>query len=241
MDSINTLKGYDKVVYMEDPSSSLHKNKFTTPTPSKRKFIIILISTIILSTVFICLIATTLIHHTTTKSNNPNSNSNSIRAVCNLTNYLESCTKSLQNSNTADPEKLLEFSLQVSLQELTNLSSLPQKLLLKVNDPRVKSGLIDCESLFTDAVDSLNSSISLMKVGPGEKMLSVQKINDIKTWVSAAMTNLETCLDGLDEMNSSLHDEMVIKMKNSKEYTSNSLAIVAKIETLLDELHIPMH
>ncbi|OVA13883.1 Pectinesterase inhibitor domain [Macleaya cordata] len=58
-----------------------------------------------------------------------------------------------------------------------------------------------------------------MKVGPGENLLSTAKINDIKTWLSSAITDQETCLEGLIEMNSTLVDEVKTAMKNSTEFT----------------------
>ncbi|KAF9616165.1 hypothetical protein IFM89_028631 [Coptis chinensis] len=233
MNSINTLKGYDKVGHVEDQSSIPKKNP-------KHKLLIILIPALILLTAIICLTATLIIHNTsTTKSKLPKSNS--ITAVCSLTNYPQSCISSLQNSTSADPEQLFKLYLQVSVHSLKNLSAVPQQLIIKVNDPRVKSALLDCESLFNDAVEEIKGSMSLMNVGQGEKMLTVNKINYIKTWISGAMTNLETCLDGLDEMDSSLHDVMKTSMVNSNEFLSNSLAIVGKIDLVLDQFHLTMH
>ncbi|KAF5176549.1 Pectinesterase [Thalictrum thalictroides] len=66
------------------------------------------------------------------------------------------------------------------------------------------------------------------------------KIEDIKTWVSTAITNQETCLDGLDEtQRSDLLSQMKNAMKNSTEFSSNSLAIVAKIIKVIDDLSLP--
>ncbi|KAL5703860.1 pectinesterase [Ranunculus cassubicifolius] len=80
-----------------------------------------------------------------------------------------------------------------------------------------------------------------MKVGEGDKMLSEKKINDIQTWLSAALTNLDTCVESVDEMDPSLHEELEMKMKNGKQFMSNSLAIIAHMESLLHQLHVPIH
>ncbi|KAK3195848.1 hypothetical protein Dsin_027158 [Dipteronia sinensis] len=50
------------------------------------------------------------------------------------------------------------------------------------------------------------SEIEVVRLG--EKMLTESKVNDIQTWISAAMINQETCLDGLEEMGSTAVDEV---------------------------------
>lgn len=78
----------------------------------------------------------------------------------------------------------------------------------------------------------LNDSVST--VTNGTVNLTDVEINDIQTWVSAALTDQETCVDGLEEAGFSLGtvDKVKKMMKKSNEYTSNSLAIVANIRNL---------
>jgi pectinesterase inhibitor-like protein len=80
-----------------------------------------------------------------------------------------------------------------------------------------------------------------MEVGPGEKMLNLEKVNDIRTWISAAMTDQDTCIDGLEEMGSKFLDEIKAKIERSKEFLSISLAIIAKMQALLENFDLKMH
>lgn len=96
-------------------------------------------------------------------------------------------------------------------------------------------------SQFEDALTRLNDTVSEMEVGSGEKMLMERKISDMQTWISGAMTDEDTCLDGLEEMGSKVFDEMKTKMQKSKELLSNSLAIIANIQTLLQKVGLTMH
>lgn len=80
-----------------------------------------------------------------------------------------------------------------------------------------------------------------MEVGPGKKMMTESKIEDMRTWLSSAITDQETCLDGLEEMNSSVVEEVKNTMQPSKEFTSNSLAILANIKVLLQNFNLTMH
>ncbi|KAJ6943423.1 hypothetical protein NC652_009019 [Populus alba x Populus x berolinensis] len=99
----------------------------------------------------------------------------------------------------------------------------------------------DCLSLFDDSLGKLNDSLLAMEVGPGEKMLTLEKVNDIHTWISAAMTDQDTCIDGLEEMESVLPDEIKAKVERSKDFLSISLAIIAKMEDLLKKFDLEMH
>jgi hypothetical protein len=72
-------------------------------------------------------------------------------------------------------------------------------------------------------------------------------MDDLKTWISTTITDQETCLDALQELNVTEHfnqalvDHVKAAMENSTEFVSNSLAIVAKILGLLSDFNIPIH
>ncbi|KHN21863.1 Pectinesterase 3 [Glycine soja] len=68
------------------------------------------------------------------------------------------------------------------------------------------------------------------------------RISDVQTWASMAMTDQETCLDGLEEVGDvATMEEMKKIMKRANEYTSNSLAIVANIHNLLQRFYMALH
>lgn len=105
------------------------------------------------------------------------------------------------------------------------------------DDPALK----DCRDLLDEGLSRLNESASLMEVSQGEKVLTEKKISDIQTWVSGAMTDQETCMDGLEEMESTTMIEVKSKLKKSREYMSNTLAILANIHSLLDMFGLALH
>ncbi|GKV20423.1 hypothetical protein SLEP1_g30551 [Rubroshorea leprosula] len=115
----------------------------------------------------------------------------------------------------------------------------------KIMDTRVKVALDVCATVIDDALDRLNESVSTMEVSKGEKLLSTLKIDALKTWLNASITDQETCFDALDELNGTehlaIHDKLKTAMQNSTEFASNSLAIVTKILSLLADFNIPIH
>jgi hypothetical protein len=62
-----------------------------------------------------------------------------------------------------------------------------------------------------------------------------------KTWLSATFTDQETCLDALQELNSTLVDDVRTAIENSTKFANNSLAIMAKILGLLFNFNIPIN
>ncbi|XP_004303759.1 PREDICTED: pectinesterase 3 [Fragaria vesca subsp. vesca] len=243
MDSMTSFKGYGKVDELEEQA-------FRRKT--RKRFIIVIVSIIVLVAVIIGAVTGTVIHNRNSSSSPSPTEpatqltpSSSLKAVCDVTLYPNSCfssISSLKNSNTTDPEALFKLSLHVAIDEVSKLKDLPSKLKSKIgNDTKLNEAFKVCETLFDDAVDKLNDSLSSMEIGSSDKLLSQTKINDLKTWITASMTDQDTCLDSLEELNSTLVQEFRDAMQNSTEYASNSLAIVAKILDLLSRMGIPVH
>ncbi|KAL8118194.1 hypothetical protein AgCh_015917 [Apium graveolens] len=150
--------------------------------------------------------------------------------VATITYISTTTTKPPSLSTHADPVLLFNTSLYISLAELKNISALPQSLITESTDTRTVSALHDCEILFDDAVTQLNKSIKSLTVGPGAVVFTRTKIRELNVWISAAMTDQETCLDGLEEMGSTARNEVRMKVQLSKQCMSDSLAILAKIQ-----------
>ncbi|KAL3528359.1 hypothetical protein ACH5RR_007681 [Cinchona calisaya] len=248
MDSINFFKGYGKV---NNPSENqqLQLQQISSQKALQRRRIILSASLAILLTIIVLALIGGLVHESATEPAEPedelNDSGESLKTVCGVTQHLDSCINSISSLNDpprSDPVHFFNLSLQVSLRELANLSSLPRTLISRSNDPKTESALKDCVNLFDDSLSQLKNSAELMKVGPGEKkmLLTEMKISDMQTWISAAMTDQETCLDGLDEMGSTVVDEVRVRVHKSNEYMSNSLAILNNLKDLVAKFGLKM-
>ncbi|CAJ2639402.1 unnamed protein product [Trifolium pratense] len=232
MDSLKIFKGYDKVEdNLEDPQKQQeqHRHKISKPLIATISIIVtILFLTFTLS-------FTLFYHHNnSTESQNPLNSLNStelIRSVCNVTRFPDSCFTAISSStqNPTDPKTILKISILASINELNKFASS-----LKANSSGHTLG--DCNELIDDAVSRLNDSVSVFS--DDAVTLTDVKINDIQTWVSAALTDQQTCVDGLEEVGFSLVEKVKKIMQKSYEYISNSLAIVANIRNLVN---VPLH
>lgn len=237
MDSINSFKGYGKV----DPVEEAAFRKKT-----RKRLVILIVSVVLLVAIIIGAVVGTLVHKKNNKSSSssspsPSSSVAALNAVCKETLYPDSCYSSisaLNLGNTADPEELFRISLRVVIDSMRSLS---QSIVSKTVDPGAKKAFEVCQVVVDDALDRLNDTLNAMDVNEakGEKFLSSSKLNDLKTWLSATITDQETCLDALDEFNAtaSLGDAM----DKPAQYASNSLSIVAKILGVLAKFNVPVH
>jgi pectinesterase len=240
---MQSFKGYGKVDEIEQ--QAFQKN-------TRKRITTIIISAIILLAVIIAAVAGVLIHKRNTSSSSdllPNTQltpATSLKAVCDATQYPNSCfaaISSLPDSNTTDPEKLFKLSLKVAIDELSNLTRGFSKKIQASGDTRLKKAVDVCGSVLNDSLDRLNDSMST--IVSGEKILSPTKIRNVETWISAALTDHDTCLDAVGELNSTaakkLRSEIETAMRNSTEFASNSLAIVTKVIRLLSNFEVPNH
>lgn len=247
MDSINFIKGYGKVQDLELQHQSPNPNTSTQKKPlvTAVSILAILFLSLTLGAMF-----GVLVHMAASDPPDlPSSSSNSavhdtdsvIKAVCNVTRYPDSCFSSItslcsSSKKLTDPEAIFRLSLRVSIAELSNFKN------TMISNSNQGAAFSDCQSQIEDAVSRLNDSVVAMEVCSGrEKVLTEAKIGDLRTWISAAMTDQETCLDGLEETGSTALDEVKTKIKKSQEYTSNCLAILANIHTLLRNFNVPLH
>lgn len=97
----------------------------------------------------------------------------------------------------------------------------------------------DCVKLYTDALSQLNDSITEIEreKKKGGNWLTKEVVGDVKTWISAAMTDGETCSDGIEEMGTIVGNEIKKEMEMANQMMSISLAIVSQMKKLLLILH----
>ncbi|KAE8662653.1 Ribosomal protein S4 [Hibiscus syriacus] len=228
MASVNHLKGYEKI------SQSHLEHQYPHPKTSPRRSstaVIIIVSAVL---IFTFVTAWTLAA-SKLEDKNPTGSADSISTICNVTRYPESCFAALSPLNASkspDPEAFLHLSLRVSITHLSNLSSSFSSL----NDLHSQPALKDCLTLFDDAINRLNDSVSAMK-----SQLTMEKISDIQTWISSAMTDQDTCNDGLEETGWTAGEEIKSQARTFKESLSNSLAIVANMQNLVQKFGLTMH
>ncbi|XVF51670.1 hypothetical protein PTKIN_Ptkin04bG0203100 [Pterospermum kingtungense] len=124
-----------------------------------------------------------------------------IKTSCNATTKPDLCFATFSiyaGEIQASPEILANKSLSLTLNATRSASKTMKKLCKEKGlKPREAAALQDCVEEVGDSVDELKRSIGEMHESRGKSFDF--RMSDIKTWVSAALTNDDTCMDDFSE------------------------------------------
>ncbi|KAJ6433115.1 hypothetical protein OIU84_020195 [Salix udensis] len=164
--------------------------------------------------------------------------STSVKAVCDVTLYKDSCYNSLAPVAKPDqiqPEELFRLAIQVAKNELSKASQHFSKdggaLYNGVKDNMTIAALENCQELLSLALDHLDDSL---QAGHGVNVIDIA--DDLRSWLSTSGTCYQTCIDGLSE--AKLQAAAQDYLKSSSELTSNSLAIITWISKVASSVNI---
>eukprot|EP00253_Pinus_taeda_P028588 PITA_28588 len=144
-----------------------------------------------------------------------------VRSVCSQTRFPERCVSSLATYTTYETATIDNLMSQV-MKESMELVQQAHEFAISLNknmmNEKESAAWLDCAQLFQDTMDHLNVCLSND---------SIKK--DIPTWLSAALTNQDTCLNGFRDFNlttsSSISPLLSSRVLNVSELLSNSLSM----------------
>ncbi|XP_039173846.1 probable pectinesterase/pectinesterase inhibitor 46 [Eucalyptus grandis] len=202
---------------------------------TRKRTIVISLSSIVLVAIGVAAVVGTSVHANNMSSGKPRPLSTSVKAVCDVTLYKDSCLSSLapraNSSGQVRPGDLFKLSIQVALEELAKAAgSFSEQGTIFHNtmvNETASAVLEGCCELLGLALDHLNSSLS-----SSDASNVLNSVDDLRTWLSAAGTCQQTCIDGFDESAGAIKENVASYLKNSGELTSNSLAIITWISSI---------
>ncbi|KAB2627256.1 pectinesterase/pectinesterase inhibitor 24 [Pyrus ussuriensis x Pyrus communis] len=227
---MSSIKSYGKI---DESEQARLDNRRKTRT----RVAIISLSSIVLVCVVVAAVVGTTVHNKSGGNSKDSAISTSVKAVCDVTLYQDSCYSSLGplvNSSNVKPEEIFNLAIQVAINELSKAAthfSADGVLNAIAKDTESVAALKDCQDLLSLALDHLNDSLSDAKS-------LVDVFDDLKTWLSSSGTYQQTCIEGFDDVKGELKDKVVGYLKNSNELTSNSLAIVSWISKFLNSVNL---
>ncbi|KAI4332636.1 hypothetical protein L6164_017528 [Bauhinia variegata] len=196
------------------------------------------ISSPFLFTTFLSLLFIISILHTASASSNSTATSNSlkiykayIKKACNSTTYPKLCYNSLSSYASkikTNPLRLTMISLSLAQKAAKSaLSTITKLSTLKGLTYQETEVIADCKENIDDTVYEIKQSLSVMKTFNGSSYDEYQWDN-IKTWMSSAITDESTCTDEFDEMEvrPSLQKKINSTVVNVATITSNSLSLI---------------
>ncbi|KAG2708916.1 hypothetical protein I3760_05G215400 [Carya illinoinensis] len=174
---------------------------------------------------------------TTSPSNNIHTYENYIKTSCNSTTYPALCYKSLSPyafNIKENPHHLRKTALSRTLKAARNASFTVKRLSRQMAGltPRLEAAVIkDCIVTMENSLDELKQSLNAMK-HLNESNEEVQ-LENIKTWVSAALIDEHTCMDGFEEggwVSAAVKNKISNSVVKIAWLTSNALCLINNLK-----------
>lgn len=163
-----------------------------------------------------------------------------IRSSCRSTQYPALCEQSLSSyaqSIRGNPRGLALAALNVTLQRAQSACGFVDSLTKSASAAPHRGAIKDCIENLSDGVDRLRRSVVEMnhmgRAGSPDYQLH---LSNVQTWISAALTDENTCLDGCrvgtpagKAVNPAIREALRKHVVELAQVTSNALALVNKI------------
>lgn len=159
-----------------------------------------------------------------------------IRTSCNSTLYPEICYSTLSRYASTiqqDPAQLASVAIGVTLSKARRMANYVSNISRQADygpDQRAAAALHDCFSNFGDAVEEIYGSLKQMRQirSAGTSRASFRfQMSNVQTWMSAALTDEDTCTDGFEDVaDGQMKEEVCDRVEYVKKLTSNALALV---------------
>lgn len=171
------------------------------------------------------------LHYTTSSAST--AAMNYVTASCNTTRYPSLCVRCLSSyadSIQGNDLKLAKAAISVSLNNANSTTAYISKLAASSGlKPNIYQAVKDCVNNMNNCVSSLNQSVQeLERMGQFRGQSFEWHMSNMKTWVSSALTNQNTCSRGFSDgsVDGPVKDAVVRRMSYVTQLTSNALALV---------------
>ncbi|XP_030971503.1 pectinesterase-like [Quercus lobata] len=208
--------------------------KHISISKKKKKLILALFATLLVVAAIIGIVAGV------TKSHN-NSSHNEISAAahailknsCSSTLYPDLCYSAIATvpgatAQLASKKDVIEKSLNLTTKAVEqNFIAINKLIKTKHLTKRGKVALHDCLETIDETLDELHDAVEDLHLYPTKKSLS-QHADDLKTLISSAITNQETCIDGFSHDGGDKHvrQALLAGQTHVERMCSNALAMI---------------
>ncbi|KAL0367762.1 UNVERIFIED_CONTAM: putative pectinesterase/pectinesterase inhibitor 28 [Sesamum radiatum] len=119
-----------------------------------------------------------------------------VQSICAPTDYKDTCEQSLSHSNATDPKELIKAAFEFTEKNIGDVIKNSPLFKEAAQDDDTKQALAICQEVLDTAIDDLKRSFDT--VGEFDASKANEYLEDLKTWLSAVITNHETCIDAFE-------------------------------------------
>lgn len=153
-------------------------------------------------------------------------------SVCDVSTFKENCANTIGKTLQENPQsathhkELVKSFITKTTEELDKAFTKASTLVLKTDMERKAFDV--CKEVMANAKEELQSSVDRVgTIEPGKLPTN----GDLNTWLSAVMSYQETCIDSFPD--GPLKNDFRTTLNSSQVYTSNALAVVRQLSSLM--------
>ncbi|XP_038879670.1 pectinesterase inhibitor 3 [Benincasa hispida] len=156
-----------------------------------------------------------------------------IHSSCLQARYPNLCIRTLSSYAGAvtTPQELAQAAISVSLSLARDLSRYLSDALRQAS-MRQRAAVNDCVDQIGDSVEELSNTLGVLRhlTCGGDRRDFRLQMGNAKTWVSAALTNEDTCLDGFKEVDGEVKLDVKKRISKVAKVTSNALFMINRLD-----------
>ncbi|KAL0393275.1 UNVERIFIED_CONTAM: putative pectinesterase/pectinesterase inhibitor 28 [Sesamum radiatum] len=157
-----------------------------------------------------------------------------VQSICAPTDYIDTCEKSLSDADTTDPKELIKAAFEFTEKNIGDVIKNSPLFKEAASDDSTKQALAICQEVLDTAIDDLKRSFD--KVGEFDASKANEYLEDLKTWLSAVITNHETCIDAFENTTGDTGEKMKNVLQTARQMSSNGLAMVSNMSSIFTSL-----
>ncbi|KAL1536280.1 Condensin-2 complex subunit H2 [Salvia divinorum] len=159
-----------------------------------------------------------------------------VQAICYPTAYKKTCEESLADANTTDTRQLIQTAINVTEANVGEALENFSLLQVAARDPATKEAFRVCEDVLDRASADLRRTVG--KMADFDFTKNDAFVADLRTWLSAAVTSQETCVDAFENTTGDTGEKMKKLLETATELTSNGLAMVTELATVINSFNL---
>ncbi|XP_065860170.1 putative pectinesterase/pectinesterase inhibitor 28 [Euphorbia lathyris] len=162
----------------------------------------------------------------------------SIQSICQPTDYKQTCEQSLTKvaGNATSPNQLVMAGFEAAIKALEKAIENSTTVRDAAKDPMSKQALANCKILMKTAIKDLR--VSIKQVGDFDLTKLDELLDNLKIWLSATITYQQTCINGFDNTTGKAGEKMKGILLTSSQLSSNGLAMVAGLSSVLGDFNL---
>lgn len=208
--------------------------KHISISKKKKKLFLALFATLLVVAAVIGIVAGVTKSHNNSSHNEISADAHAIlKSSCSSTLYPDLCYSAIATvpgatAQLASKKDVIEKSLNLTTKAVEQNFKVIKKLTkTKHLTKREKVALHDCLETIDETLDELHDAVEDLHLYPTKKSLS-QHADDLKTLISSAITNQETCIDGFshDGGDKQIRQALLAGQTHVERMCSNALAMI---------------